>query len=330
MDLDEFDDIACTTFDGGVAIFLSNGTGGFQTPILKYDGAGFNDYYGTELALGRMNNDGYTDIVTSAYGADVGGIVRAGKVYVYLFDGSTIQNRIEITQAVPGSSATFGFKLNVADFNSDGYDDILANYSDEVYPGEYYDVEIDINNWSGGVGMRQYLRTLLPTLHTASIGSSIAVIDLNNDGVKEWIIGAEMNSLYVYTAAGEFFIFYPNGNMGFRGYQRYENGSPESSDRLCNERSSVGDINGDGGLDLIISTNAGGINYDGEVQIFTSVPGGYTFYKEITETGAAMIYGAFGCATACMDIDGNGDDELIVGSQSGNAWQGHAYVYFNP
>jgi len=330
MDLDEFDDIVATTYDGGVAIFLSNGTGGFQAPILKYDGAGMNDYYGTELALGKMNNDDYSDIVTSAYGANVGPVIRAGKVYVYLFDGTTIQNRIEITQAVPASSGTFGFKVNVADFNSDNYDDILANYSGEIYPGEYEDVEIDINNWSGGVAQRKYLRTLLPTLNTPTIGSSIATIDLNNDSIKEWIIGAEMNSLGSFTAAGEFFIFYPNGNMGFRGYQRYQNGSPESSDRLCNVRSSAGDINGDGGLDLIISTNAGGINYDGEVQIFISVPGGYTFYKEITEIEGATFFQAFGCATACMDVDGNGDDELIIGSASGGSWEGHAYVYFNP
>ena len=324
---DDVDDIVTVGLNGAIAVFPSDGAGGFGIPILYKDPVTMSSYFGTQLSVGRMNNDNYDDIVVSDYGATVTAINRAGKIYVHLFDGTSIQPAIEIIQASPAASACFGMSLGLTNLNNDDYDDILASYDVQINPNEYGDVEIITNDGTGHVWFREYLRTKMPGLNSLDFGSSITTVDFTGDGVQEWIIGAEMNDIGSADAAGEFFIIYPDGVNGFRGYLRIPNGNPEAYDRLSQQEISTGDINGDGALDLIVP--AAGAYNGGKVELYLARGGWFEYYKTLTEPSFTPYPDTFGASVLGMKVDSDSADEVIVGSIADN-WQGRLYVYFNP
>jgi hypothetical protein len=88
-------------------------------------------HFGTAVAAGDLNGDGWADIVAGAPGSALGGAVAAGALFLYASTPAGPQYRQKIVQQdVGGASALndqFGQRLVVADFDGDGTADVAAS-----------------------------------------------------------------------------------------------------------------------------------------------------------------------------------------------------------
>ena len=95
--------------------------------------AACNQFFGTALAVGDFDDDGYDDLAVSAPGASDTGDVRSGAVHVFYggtgglsTSGDQIWNQDTVgIQGVAESNDYMGAALEVGDFDCDGYDDLV-------------------------------------------------------------------------------------------------------------------------------------------------------------------------------------------------------------
>src|SRR5690606_10748142 len=149
--------------------------------------------------LGDIDDDGADEVLVGAPSEDVQGIARAGRVYGFYGDGSSLGNVVAPT---PEADGGFGFAVaGVGDVNGDGVPDFLIGA-----PGE-----------DGGRG-RVYLfdggaadliaTFTSPSPQSQNFGWAVAgVPDLNGDGAAEVLIGAPYDTnnqrgrAYVFSGA---------------------------------------------------------------------------------------------------------------------------------
>lgn len=91
------------------------------------------DYFGSALAVGDFDGDGYDDLAVSAPGADDSGVTNGGAVHVFYgsstglsFVGDQILH--QGTTGIDGVPETYdymGDSLTTGDFDCDGYDDLV-------------------------------------------------------------------------------------------------------------------------------------------------------------------------------------------------------------
>ncbi|MBK6505131.1 MAG: FG-GAP repeat protein [Ignavibacteria bacterium] len=226
-----------------------------NTADITITGAAAGDNLGHSVSTaGDINGDGYSDILTGAYGNDETGS-SAGRAYVHM-GGMDPDN---ITDAIfSGAAANDNFGISVSsagDFNGDGFSDIILGA---------------VNNDAGGSDAGRaylYLNSLTGTdiedeIYTGAtldyLGYSVSSVgDVNGDGYDDMIIAAIGN----------------NSDRGI-AYIHYGGTVPDNTpdliltgiaagDQFGWSVSGAGDVNGDGYDDVIVGApynDAGGSN----------------------------------------------------------------------
>jgi hypothetical protein len=168
--------------------------------------------------------------------------------------------------------------------------------------------------------------------------------DINGDGFDDIIVGAPGSDLGGSDAGAAYVIF--GGAAGFENID-LENLQPadgfrilgaDAFDSLGVSVSSAGDINGDGFADIIIGGSEGDIFYStiptayvilGKASGFSTID-----LTNLTGTEGFRIAGSLLYAythlsvSSAGDVNGDGFDDIIVGSPYGNGFSGAAYVVF--
>ncbi|MCS3679280.1 surface protein [Salinibacter ruber] len=131
--------------------------------------------------------------------------------------------------------------------------------------------------------------------------SSSSVADVNGDGNPDLLITGE-DSGGTPTAT----LYLGDGNGGFTEANADLTGASSSS-------SSIADIDGDGNPDLLIAGDDGSFN-GGRVEVYLGDGNG-----GFTEAGADLTGVAFGSSTSIADVDGDGNEDLLVTGSDDNS-----------
>jgi len=273
-----------TCVASSVGVLLGKGDGTFQ-PAVHYGSGGL---YADSVAVADLNGDGNPDIVVGTCGFPkvINCVASGGKAGVLLGNGDgTFQPAV--SYALGGFGAT---SVAVEDVNGDGKLDLLVATGSAV--------AVLLGN---GDGTFQPVKTYPSGGLTAL---SVAVADVNGDSKPDLVVANWCTD--INCTASSVGVLLGNGDGTFQAVVNYNSGGLFANSVV------IGDVNGDGKLDLVVvngstsstvaAGNVGVLLGNGDGTFQTAVPynrGGY---------GAGSV--------ALSDVNGDGKPDLVVANCS--------------
>jgi len=287
-------------------------------------GTGPGEQFGNAVAsAGDVNGDGYEDVIVAAWTSDaVAG--DAGSAYVY-FGGPGADDVPDLILHGEGYADNFGsWVASAGDMNGDGFGDLIVGAWQRIAPGSrtgrayiYY----------GGPGVDAIPDIVLTGAATDDrFGIMVSCAgDLNGDGFSDVIVGAPCNDAGGVDA-GRAYVYFggaiPNGvpDVMFTG---------AAGDSLGWRVSGAGDVNSDGFPDIVVGA-PGAAGRSGRAYVYYGGPGLDAVADRVLVGEAAGDN--FGISVASAgDVNGDGDDDLIIGAWTNDANgtnAGRAYLFY--
>ena len=267
-----------------LGILLGNGDGTFRA----VQNIAVPEVYATAVAIADMNKDGKADIV-------VGGCLNApcklgARVSVLLGTGKG-NFKLAGNYSLP---AAFQRSMVIADVNHDGIPDVVVLGGDSV-------ISVLLGKGKGG---------LKAPVHYGSggfEGLSVAVSDLNGDGKLDLVV-ANLCPLNC-SVGGGVTVLLGNGDGTFQAATDSNLGTS------LNHFVAVGDVNGDGKPDLVITSACSTpSNCPGEMTSVALGNGDGTFQPAVAY--AVVVGGVYASPVTMGDTNGDGKPDLIMGNAS--------------
>ncbi len=263
--------------------------------------------YAFSIAVADVNGDGKLDLLVAnqcpVSGQCDGNGTSEATVGVLLGNGNgTFQAAV-----VYGSGGIFASSVAVADVNGDGVPDLLVTNLCDSFPSCSGDSTVGVLLGNGN-GTFQTAETYDSGGYG---GNSIAVGDVNGDGIPDLIVANECVGYGNCANGGEVSILLGNGNGTFQPAVTYDLGGLADS-------VAVADVNGDGNLDLLVASfcATGGNCADGQTigTVAVLLGNGDGTFEPPTNYGTDG-YGNISVAVA--DVNGDGNPDLLVTNQCG-------------
>jgi disulfide bond formation protein DsbB len=308
------------------------------------------DGFGSSMAAGDFNGDGYDDLAIGVPGEDVGSVPGAGGVHLLYGSSSGLSawGCLFWHQNSPGVYGicedweNYGSTLAVGDLNGDGYADLIVGVKDESFGTIDYAGAVNVFygsssglSASGNQFWHQNSPGILDKCEaTDQFGSALTVGDFNGDNYDDLAVGTDNEWIGTIMHVGSVNIIYGSSSgLSSTGNQFWHQNRPgileknEECDHLA-WALTVGDFNGDNYDDLGIGVVGETIGVhrirSGAVNVmYGSSSGLSSAGDQLWHQNSPGILGinewddSFGQALSSGDFDGDGFDELAVG----NSWE---------
>ncbi len=263
---------------GAVYVLLLNADGTVKSNVKIASGTNGgptlvnSDYFGRSVAsLGDLDGDGVADLAVGANRDDTEGTNR-GAVYVLLLNSSgTVKNSLKIASGLNGGPALengdyFGVSVaSLGDLNGDGVTDLAVGANrDDTGGTDRGAVHVLFMQADGTVQSSVKIASDFnggPPLGDADeFGRAVASLgDLDGDGLTDLASGAFRDDTGG-TNRGAMHVLFMNSNGSVKRSIKFASGISESPTLADNDQfgialAPVGDLNGDGVIDLAIGAN---------------------------------------------------------------------------
>lgn len=305
---------AQTISSGRVSIFYGQPGGFDAVPDAELDGVVAEARFGTSIAIGDCNGDGYGDLIV---GAPLHSAVAnsAGAAFVYLGGQGAFNTQADLV--IEGTQALAALGQAVAalgDLNGDGFGDFAIG-------APTHDTSLSnagqVRVFLGGSTLDAQADLLIDgPAADANAGRAIdGVGDMNGDGFADFAVGAPNFDVGSATDAGRVDVYLGGASLNnVADLTILGNGN---TSRWGSAVSDAGDANGDGYADLVIGAPSFGLGrariYFGQATLSTA-------------NGTDLVQapdGAMGFSLASGDFNSDGYSDVLVGSP-GNSSGGAA------
>lgn len=304
-----FDDVGSDNFDAGVVNVIFGGQNGLTasgSQLLRQGAPGISetaepgDFFGTALATGDLDGDGFDELIVGASGESDGDISAHGVAHVFYGSaaGLSLTNDEVWSQAGNVNSTeeefdTFGWAVASADFDGDGFDDVAFGVPGESHAATGISSAGAVNILYGSLGglsdvgdqlLHQDTEGLLGTAELADrFGTTLAAGDIDDDGFGDLVVGVpneDLGGLNSDQDAGAIHVIYgsatgltTDGNQFLsENNDGLANGGTDDDERFGTSLA-IGDFDADGLLEVAVAApeeDLGDANDAGIVVVFTS------------------------------------------------------------
>lgn len=339
---------------GAVYIFYGSSSGLSTTPsqIIGEPNAASNSGFGSSLAIADLNSDNIVELIV---GSNLDDTVAANAGAVWIFQGLssgifTAALTTQVTLGTATGSEYFGNAVAITDYNDDDIPDIIVGAplqdnggtTDTGYYHVYYGTGSS-TTWVNNVSTPD--SSVANPLDVASdyFAYSLKAADITGDNNDDLLVGVPYSDQFG-TNQGIVLIY--NNIKSDTTYDQYISATSSAfTSTYTGYGINVGDINNDDQIDVLVGSplySNDDTYHSGRIDIYTanSTSGAvyfnspsFIYYPTSLSSGGYNSYeNYFGSAVCSGDINGDGYDDLIVGSYADDSkWSddGAIYIYYS-